>query len=121
MSSKRCTQSSDVHGSEVGFRPALGHVAGINIGTYCCVAYTLEGSKDLFKFPLGGPGFHTVVPNAILIERETNTVAEFGYRAKHRFTRLRKQWDYRYFELILHHIPVSLFVRLHLPLKCGSN
>ena len=104
-----------VRRSEAGFRPVSRYVAAIDFGTtHCSVAYTLPGSKDIFKLPLDGPLRR--VPNAILIDRETNTVVAFGYRAQYKFSRLsrREQKRYTHFErmkMILHRTPVSLFVR----------
>ena len=107
-------KTSKVPRSEAGFRPASGYVAAIDFGTtYCSVAYTLQGSEDILKLPLDGP--HTRVPNAILIERENNTVAAFGYHAQDKFSQLKKQqWRYIYFErmkMILYRRRVSQFLR----------
>ena len=104
-----------VRRSEAGFRPAPEYVAAIDFGTtHCSVAYTLKGIKDILEFPLNG--HHVRVPNAILIDRETNTVVAFGYSAQSRFSQLRyrSQKSYIFFErmkMILHRTPVSLFVR----------
>ena len=100
--------------SEAGFRPASGYVAAIDFGTtYCSVAYTLHGSNDILKLPLDGP--HTRVPSAILIERESNAVAAFGYRAQDKFSHLKKHHEkYIYFErmkMILYRKQVSQVAR----------
>ena len=89
---------SRVSRSHAGFRRASGYVAAIDFGTtYCSVAYTLHGQKDIFKLPLDGP--HTRVPNSILIERKGNKVAAFGYRAQKQFAQLKKkQTEYICFE-----------------------
>lgn len=64
--------------SEAGFREASGYVAAIDFGTtYCSVAYALQREKEIIKLPLDGP--LTRVPNAILIERKSNSVVAFGY------------------------------------------
>ena len=101
-----------VRRSEAGFRRASEYVAAIDFGTsFCSVAYALKGSKEILKLRLDG--LHTRVPNAILIERETNTVVAFGYRAQNQFSKLRQQTRYIYFErvkLILYRTYVSLFV-----------
>ena len=97
--------------SEAGFREASEYVAAIDFGTtFCSVAYTLEGSKDILKLPLDGP--HTRVPNAILIEKKSNTVVAFGYRAQEQFSRLKEKEKYIYFQrmkMILYRNKVSLF------------
>ena len=92
------SRSRRVPRNEAGFRRASGYVAAIDFGTtFCSVAYTLEGSKDILKLPLDGP--HTRVPNAILIEKESNTVAAFGYHAQEKFSSLKKQQErFIYFE-----------------------
>ena len=85
--------------SEAGFRQASGYVAAIDFGTtYCSVAYALQREKEIIKLPLDGP--LTRVPNAILIERKSNTVVAFGYGAQNQFAHLPKgqQKDYIYFE-----------------------
>ena len=108
------TKARKVPRSEAGFRPASGYVAAIDFGTtYCSVAYTLQGNKDFFKLPLAG--HHTRVPNAILIERGTNAVTAFGYRAQDKFSRLPKdqQKKYIYFErmkMILYRARVSVHI-----------
>ena len=97
--------------SDAGFRPASGYVAAIDFGTtYCSVAYTLQGSEEIFKLPLDGPLKR--VPNAILIERKSHNVAAFGYRAQHKFAILPKEdrKRYIYFErmkMILYRTQVS--------------
>ena len=108
---KACT----VRRSEAGFRPASGYVAAIDFGTtYCSMAYALKGSTEIFKLPLDGPNAR--VPTAILIDKETNSVAAFGYRAQYQLSRLprREQKRYVHFErmkMILYRTPVSPFVR----------
>ena len=103
-----------VRRSEAGFRRASEYVAAIDFGTsFCSVAYALKGSKEILKLRLDG--LHTRVPNAILIERETNTVVAFGYRAQNFIcTQPRSLQNKRlYFErmkMILHRAHVSLFV-----------
>ena len=85
--------------SEAGFRPASGYVAAIDFGTtYCSVAYAMQHEKEIIKLPLDGP--FTRVPNAILIERRSNTVVAFGYGAQNQFAQLPKgqQKGYIYFE-----------------------
>ena len=85
--------------SDAGFRQASGYVAAIDFGTtFCSVAYTLHGEEEIRKFPLDG--HHERVPNAVLIEKESNTVAAFGYRAQDKYSRLQKgdQMKYIYFE-----------------------
>ena len=102
--------------SEAGFRPASGYVAAIDFGTtYCSVAYTLHGSREIMQLPLSGS--FTRVPNAVLIERVTNTVVAFGYRAREYFSRLPKEQEnkYIYFErmkMMLYPTPVSLICTL---------
>ena len=98
--------------SEAGFRRASENVAAIDFGTtFCSLAYTLKGTKEIVKLSLNSP--HTRVPNAILIEKESNTVFAFGYHAQQRFYRLgRDQEKYAYFErmkMILYRTEVSLF------------
>ena len=97
--------------SEASFRPASGYVAAIDFGTtFCSLAYTLQGNTEILKLPLDGP--HTRVPNAILIKKESNTVAAFGYRAQNQFCQLKKQEKCIYFErmkMILYRSKVSLF------------
>ena len=94
-----------------GFRPASGYVAAIDFGTtFCSVAYTLHKSDETLTLKLNGA--HTRVPNAILIEKESSTVAAFGYRAQEYFSRLPKkeQKRYIYFErmkMILYRARVS--------------
>ena len=92
------SRSRRVPRNEAGFRKASGYVAAIDFGTtFCSVAYTLEGSKEILKLPLDGP--HTRVPNAILIEKESNSVAAFGYHAQEKFSALKKQQkQFIYFE-----------------------
>ena len=102
--------------SEAGFRRASENVAAIDFGTtFCSLAYTLKGTKEIVKLPLEGP--QTRVPNAILIEKESNTALAFGYRAQRRFCQLRKnQEEYAYFErmkMILYRTKVSLFRLLY--------
>ena len=102
--------------SEAGFRRASENVAAIDFGTtFCSLAYTLKGTKEILKLPLDGP--LTRVPNAILIEKESNTVRAIGYRARHHFCQLRKQAEkYAYFErmkMILYRTGVSLFSLLY--------
>ena len=85
--------------SEAGFREASGYVAAIDFGTtYCSVAYALQREKEIIKLPLDGP--LTRVPNAILIERKSNSVVAFGYGAQNQFAQLPKeqQKEYIYFE-----------------------
>ena len=96
--------------SVAGFRKTTGFIAAIDFGTtYCSVAYTLENAKDFMKLTLDGQ--HTRVPNAILIERGSNEVDSFGYRAQKRFTCLKKKQEkYIYFErmkMILYRTPVG--------------
>ena len=75
--------------SEADFRRASGYVAAIDFGTtYCSLAYALRGTTEILKMPLDG--HHMRVPNAILIEKESNKVVAFGYRAQAQFSRLRK-------------------------------
>ena len=109
--------------SEAGFRKASGYVAAIDFGTtYCSLAYTLQGSEDILKLPLDGP--HTRVPNAILIERESNTVAAFGYHAQDKFSQLKKQQGrYIYFErmkMILYRRRVSQFTHYQKSDNCSN-
>ena len=83
--------------SEVGFRRASEYVAAIDFGsTYCSLMYTLQGSKEIYKLPLDGP--YARVPNAILIEKKSKEVVEFGYCAQRRFAQLRKADRCIYFE-----------------------
>ena len=96
-----------------GFREAsVGYIAAIDFGTtYCSVAYTLQDCEEIFKLPLDGTA-GTRVPNAILIKKEDNSVAGFGYFAQNKFSRLTKneQKKYLYFErmkMILYRTPVS--------------
>ena len=97
--------------SEADFRRASGYVAAIDFGTTnCSLAYALQGTKEILKMPLDG--HHIRVPNAILIEKESNKVIAFGYRAQTRFSRLRKtdRNKYIFFErmkMILYRTPVS--------------
>ena len=95
--------------SDASFRPASGYVAAIDFGTtFCSLAYTLQGNTEILKLPLDG--HHTRVPNAILIKKESNTVAAFGYRAQHLFCQLKKQEKCIYFErmkMILYRSKVS--------------
>ena len=104
-------KSQKVRRSNAGFRQASGYVAAIDFGsTLCSVAYTLLGEEEILKLALDG--HHTRVPNAILIERESNTVAAFGHRAQERYSRLpkRDQKKYIYFErlkMILYRARVS--------------
>lgn len=104
------TKARKVPRSEAGFRPASGYVAAIDFGTtFCSLAYTLQGNTEILKLPLDGT--HTRVPNAILIKKESNTVAAFGYRAQKQFCQLKKQEKYIYFErmkMILYRSEVSL-------------
>lgn len=101
--------------SEAGFRRAFENVAAIDFGTtFCSLAYTLKGAKEILKLPLDGP--HTRVPNAILLKKESNTVSAFGYRAQQQFCQLRNQEEYTYFErmkMILYRSKVSLFRLLY--------
>ena len=96
--------------SDAGFRRASGYVAAIDFGTtYCSVAYTLHGAKEILKLPLDGP--HTRVPNSILIERKSNKVTAFGYRAQQRFAQVKKKQEYIFFErmkMILYRTKVRL-------------
>ena len=88
---------SRVSRSDAGFRQASGYVAAIDFGTtYCSVAYTLQGSKEILKIPLDGT--HTRVPNSILIERKSKKVSAFGFRAQHRFAQTKKKEEYILFE-----------------------
>ena len=93
--------------SEAGFRRASEYVAAIDFGsTYCSLAYTLRGSKEILKLPLDGA--HMRVPNTILIEKKSNEVVGFGYRAQYKFAQLRKTDRYIYFERIkMYRTPVS--------------
>ena len=96
--------------SVAGFRKTTGFIAAIDFGTtYCSVAYTLEGENDFIKLTLNG--VHTRVPNAILIERGSNEVDSFGYRAQEKFASLKKQREkFIYFErmkMILYRTQVS--------------
>ena len=99
--------------SAAGFRLASGFVAAIDFGmTFCSVAYTLQESNEILKFPIDGQ--HTRVPNAILIERKTSTVEAFGLRAQTKFSQMTKQYHdkYIYFEMmkmILYCRQVSLY------------
>lgn len=113
------SRSRRVPRNEAGFRRASGYVAAIDFGTtFCSVAYTLEGSEDILKLPLDGP--HTRVPNAILIEKESNTVAAFGYHAQEKFSSLKKQQQrFIYFErmkMILYRRQVRQFIN-----SCGHG
>ena len=94
--------------SEAGFRRASKYVAAIDFGsTYCSLAYTLQGNKDIFRLVLDG--HYTRVSDAILIEKKSNEVVRFGYRAQNMFARLRKT-DYIYFERMKkYRTPVSPF------------
>ena len=96
--------------SEAGFRRASEFVAAIDFGsTYCSLAYTQQGDKDIFKLPLDG--LHIRVPNAILIEKKSNEVVGFGYHAQYKFAPLPKtdRYIYRYFERMKMLVsPVSL-------------
>ena len=96
--------------SIAGFRRASDFVAAIDFGTtYCSLAYTLQrDSKDIFKLPLDGP--HQRVPNAVLIEKVTNSVEAFGYRAQTLFAKTKQKERYLYFErmkMILYRRKVS--------------
>ena len=96
--------------SEACFRPASEYLAAIDFGTtYCSVAYIRKGCKDIVKLPLDGP--RTRVPNAILIDKNTNTVTAFGYRAQNQFSLLKKRQEkFIYFErmkMILYRTKVS--------------
>ena len=97
--------------SEADFRRASEYVAAIDFGTtYCSLAYTLRGTTEILKMQLNG--HHMRVPNAILIEKESNEVVAFGYYAQARFSGLQKtdQKKYIYFErmkMILYRSPVS--------------
>ena len=97
--------------SETDFRRASGYVAAIDFGTtYCSLAYALQETTEILKMPLDG--HHMRVPNAILIEKESNKVVAFGYRAQAQFSQLRKKdrQKYIYFErmkMILYRSPVS--------------
>ena len=97
--------------SEADFRRASGYVAAIEFGTtYCSLAYALQGSTEILKMPLDG--HHMRVPNAVLIEKKSNRVVAFGYRAQAKFSHLRKtdQNKYIFFErmkMILYRTPVS--------------
>ena len=107
---------SKVSRSHAGFRRASGYVAAIDFGTtYCSVAYTLHGKKDIFKLPLDGP--HTRVPNSILIERKNNNVTAFGYHAQQRFAQLKKKQteEYIFFErmkMILYRTKVRVMLNI---------
>ena len=93
-------RSQKVRRNDAGFRRASEYVAAIDFGsTFCSVAYTLHGKEEILKLPLDGAN-HTRVPNAILIERESNSVAAFGYRAQEKYSKLSKgdQKKYIYFE-----------------------
>ena len=95
---------------EAGFRQASEYVAAIDFGsTYCSLAYTLQGNKEILKFELDGA--HVRVPNAILIsEKKSNKVVKFGYRAQNMFAQLPKtdRYIYRYFERMkIYRTPVS--------------
>ena len=93
-------RSQKVRRSDAGFRKASGYVTAIDFGsTFCSVAYTLHGKEEILKLPLDGAR-HTRVPNAILIERESNTVAAFGYQAQEKYSKLSKgdQKKFIYFE-----------------------
>ena len=99
--------------SATGFRPASGFVAAVDFGTtYCSVAYTLQQkSNEIHKLPIDGP--HTRVPTAILIERKTNAVEAFGFRAQTKFSTMKKEVreKYIYFErmkMILYRRMVSM-------------
>ena len=107
------TKTRKVPRSDAGFRKAsVGYIAAIDFGTtYCSVAYILQDSDEILKLPLDGP--RTRVPNAILIKKEGNIVAAFGYYAQEKFSRLQKneRKNYMYFErmkMILYRTPVSL-------------
>ena len=96
--------------SVAGFRETTGYIAAIDFGTTnCSVAYILKGDKQFMKLTLDGS--HTRVPNAILIERGSNKVNSFGYRAQERFTRIKnKPKNLIYFErmkMILYRTEVS--------------
>ena len=97
---QNCTpKSRKVPRSYISFRKASEYVAAIDFGTtFCSVAYTLKADDEIRKLPLDG--HHTRVPNAILIAKESNEVAAFGFRAQEKFSRLRKgdQKGYVYFE-----------------------
>lgn len=118
MALSRCqngvTKTRKVPRCVAGFRPASEFVAAIDYGTtHCSVAYTLQQeSKEIFKLPIDGP--HTRVPNAILIERKTNTVEAFGQRARNKFSMMKSEdrEKYIYFErmkMILYRRRVSTF------------
>ena len=98
--------------SEVDFRQDAPYVAAIDFGTtYCSIAYTLYGSKEVLKCKLEDT--HDRVPNAILIDKGKNTVVSFGYRAQAQFAqlhKLREKKNYVYFErmkMILYRTAVS--------------
>ena len=97
-----------------GFRRASEFVAAIDFGTtFCSVAYILQGSKEILKLPIDGP--LTRVPNAILVERKTNTVMAFGSRARENFS-LMKKGDrdkvifFERMKMILYREQVSLYI-----------
>ena len=95
--------------TEANFRPASPYVAAIDFGTtHCSVTYTLDGSKIPIKCKLEGT--HERVPNAILIDKTTNKVVSFGYKAQAMFSKKREQQNYIYFErmkMILYRTAVS--------------
>lgn len=109
------TKARKILRTGAGFREVPEYVAAIDFGTtFCSVAYTLKGSKEILMLPLDGP--RTRVPNAILIERKNTTVAAFGYRAQNLFARLKEKERYIYFQrmkMILYRKEVSLFL-LHI-------
>ena len=99
--------------SIAGFRQTSRYVAAIDFGTACCsLAYALPWRKEIFTLPLDGPCSR--VPNAILIEKENNTVKAFGYRAQRLFATQKMELNrYVYFErmkMILYRRSVSLCI-----------
>ena len=91
------------------FRPASPYVAAIDFGTtHCSVTYTLDGSKIPIKCKLEDT--HERVPNAIFIDKTTNKVVSFGYKAQAMFSQKRQQHHHIYFErmkMILYRTAVS--------------
>ena len=93
---KKDAVSLNTHRAEATKRKINGNVAAIDFGsTYCSIAYTIEGTDDIYSLALNE--YYPRVPTAILLYREKDdddkrigvSIKSFGYNAQENYQTIK--------------------------------